>query len=251
MLKDFTIDHFDIIIQAGQSNSEGYGYGTVDKPFEQDEHIWYLNSDFTISQAAEVVWGNNAICNFSLPFSARYIDAGLLKKPRQLLIIRAAVRGTGFSDNRWNIGDDLFLQMIKMTKTALSLNKENRLIAFLWHQGETDVLNNVSYDKYYECLSKLINTVRSTFDRENLPFIAGDFVQQWKNVNLSICEPIRSAAIDLCENIGNAAFVNSDGLTSNAQDNEIDTENDTIHFSRRALMELGGRYFDEYLGIIG
>ena len=30
MLHDFTQDKFDIIIQAGQSNSQGYGFGPTD-----------------------------------------------------------------------------------------------------------------------------------------------------------------------------------------------------------------------------
>ena len=98
MLMDFTKIPFDIILQAGQSNSEGCGFGAVRDPFEPDSRIWYLNNNFTVSMAAEVVWGNNAICNFSLPFAACYIKKGLLKEPRKLLIIRAAVGGTGFLD---------------------------------------------------------------------------------------------------------------------------------------------------------
>ena len=34
MLKDFTKEKFDIIIQAGQSNAEGNGMGNVEKYFQ-------------------------------------------------------------------------------------------------------------------------------------------------------------------------------------------------------------------------
>ena len=32
MLKDFSKENYDIIIQAGQSNSEGFGFGKTDAP---------------------------------------------------------------------------------------------------------------------------------------------------------------------------------------------------------------------------
>ena len=97
MLKNFSKEKFDIIIQAGQSNSEGCGFGVVENPFEPNELIWYLNRDFTISQAAERVIGNNIFGDFSLAFATCYIKNGFLTAPRKLLIIRAAVGGTGFS----------------------------------------------------------------------------------------------------------------------------------------------------------
>ena len=52
MLKDFTKERFDIFIQAGQSNSEGYGFGPAEHPYEPSEQVWYMNGDFTLTQAA-------------------------------------------------------------------------------------------------------------------------------------------------------------------------------------------------------
>ena len=46
MLKDFSKEEFDIIIQAGQSNSEGCGVGDVENPYTPNDSIWYLNNDF-------------------------------------------------------------------------------------------------------------------------------------------------------------------------------------------------------------
>jgi len=240
------MEAFDIIIQAGQSNSEGYGYGDVKNPFEPSEKIWYLNSDFTISMAAEAVLGNFAAGSLSLPFAARYIKSGLLESGRKLLIIRAAVGGTGFSDGRWGLRDDLFLRMTDMTKTALELGGENRLAAFLWHQGETDAGNRASYETHFENLSKLINSVRSSFNSEKLPFIAGDFVHDWKMENISVCEPVIRAIMDVCAAAGSAAFVGTAGLLSNRQKIGID---DNIHFCREALYTLGEEYFKAFSAV--
>lgn len=244
MLKDFTQEKYDVIIQAGQSNSDGSGYGIVEKPFQQNELIWYLNRNFTISLAAERAIGNSIFSDFSLSFATRYINDGYLTEPRKLLIVRSAVGGTGFGDKRWGLSDDLYLHMMKMVKTALELNPDNRLVVFLWHQGETDANLNATFDTHYNNLSTLVKSVRDTFNCKDLPFIAGDFVPQWKKANITKCEPVVNAIRAVCSDIGNAAFVETEELTSNSQDNGGD---DTIHFSRKALMALGEKYFEEYI----
>lgn len=247
MLRDFSKEEFDIIIQAGQSNSQGCGMGVATAPFAQSDDIWYLNNDFTISKAGEEVWGNEITCNFSLSFSAEYIAKGMLQSGRKLLILRAAVGGTGFLDNRWGMTDDLYLRMMEMIKTAIQLNSKNKLVAFLWHQGETDAILNASKEVHYTNLITLVNSVRSTFKSENLPFIAGDFVNQWKMDNIAICEPVVDAIKDVCNNIGSALFVETSELQSN--DQRIGNT-DTIHFCREAINQLGVKYFEAFCGII-
>lgn len=247
MLKDFTQEKFDIIIQAGQSNSQGYGFGDADMPYEPNELVWYMNNDFTISRAAEIVTGNEIQSTFVLSFAREYLNSGLLKEERKLLILRCAVGGTGFLDNHWKMTDYLYLRMMEMTKTALALNKENRLLALLWHQGETDATLNASYEVHYNHLKGLLDSVRTEFDVENIPFVAGDFVQQWKSQNIEICTPVVKAIHDVCVDYKYGAFVETDGLLSNLQ--ELGWE-DTIHFSRKAVYKLGERYFAAYKGII-
>jgi len=235
---------FDIIIQAGQSNSEGCGFGEVDRPFEPDERIWYFNNDFTVKKAEEAFWDNKKICNFSLSFAQEYIKSGLLQPSRNLLIVRAAVGGTGFLDGRWGLNDELYIRMIEMTESALALNKDNRLVAFLWHQGESDAGLNASFETHYNNLKSLVQTVRNRFDCSLLPFVAADFVHDWKNENLSICEPVIRAIKAVCSELIPAAFVETAELKSNAQTNGGD---DTIHFCRASLMKLGQMYFDEFI----
>ena len=245
MLRDFTKEAFDIIIQAGQSNAEGSGLGPVDQPWEVNDRVFYLNSDLSISHACERVLGNHIQSNFSLSFARQYLQDGRLEEGRKLLFLRCAVGGTGFLDNRWGMTDDLYLTMMEMIRTALSLNPQNRLIAFLWHQGETDAIYQASHDLHYRNLSTLLRSVRDTFDAAALPFVAGDFVQHWKNDNIAICTPVVAAIRDVCADLPYCGFVETDGLLSNTQEpywkpEEID---DSIHFSRQALYTLGLRYY--------
>lgn len=253
MLKNYSDEKYDIIIQAGQSNSEGYGFGDAAVVYRPNELVWYMNNDFTISRAAEIVIGNEIQSTFVLSFADEYIKNGLLKEGRKLLILRAAVGGTGFLDNHWNMTGDLYLRMMEMIRAALALNRENRIVGFLWHQGETDATLYASYEVHYRHLMGLLCSVRDEFGITDVPFIAGDFVHQWKNENLEICTPVLDAIRAVCRDCGNGAFVETDGLLSNRQElhrNPLGWE-DHIHFSRKAVYELGRRYFEEYAKIIG
>ena len=245
MNNNFINEAFDIIIQGGQSNSEGCGIGPVNHPYEPRPDILVMDNTFKISILQEKVWENNTVGNFVQTFAEDYINNGKLEDGRKLLILMAAVGGTGFYDNRWGMKDDLFLKMTEMIKKALALNPANRTVTFLWHQGETDTGNPVR-DIHYKNLTTLVKSIRQTAKNENLPFIAGDFVQQWKQNNLEICIPIVTAIKDVCKDIGNAAFVESDGLTSN---DEVLGNGDDIHFSREALYKMGHRYYDAHCRI--
>lgn len=245
MLRDFSKEEFDIIIQAGQSNSEGTGYGPAETPYERNDDTYYLNPDFSISQASELVEGNRIRGDFSLSFATAYRKAGLLREGRKLLIVRAAVGGTGFSDRRWGPEDDLFIRMMALTRTALALHPGNRPVALLWHQGETDSTLSAGYDRYYAALTNLVRLTREAFGQD-LPFIAGDFVEHWRRTTGDDFLPIQRALRAVCRDLDRAAFVETDGLLSNAQKLGGD---DTIHFCRDALGELGNRYFKLYSAI--
>lgn len=240
MLEDYKNDVFDVIIQGGQSNAEGCGAGPVQDEYVPRDDILYMNSDLTISIAEERIWDGNKINEFALNFSREYIKKGRLKTGRKVLILRAAVGGTGWADHRWGMTEDLYLKMMEMIKAAIELNPENRLVAFLWHQGETDT--GSAHDVHYNHLRELVESVRSTYNYPKLPFIAGDFVNdEWKKENLAGAEPVIAAIRDVCKDIGYAGFAETDDLHSNHQDIG---NGDTIHFSREALNILGARYFE-------
>ena len=256
MLHDFTQDKFDIIIQAGQSNAEGCSFGPADNPYQPDGRVWYLNQDRTICLATERVVNNGIQSDFSLSFAREYIAAGKLAADRKLLIIRAAVGGTGFLDNRWKLTDDLYLQMVDMVRTALALNPENRPVALLWHQGETDASLSATFEQHYGHLMTLLQSVRSECKVPTLAFVAGDFVPFWRDANAAMCAPVIKAMRAVCADCGHGAFVESDGLHSNAEDVAPEDHPcgwgaDGIHFSRNGIYGLGKRYFEAFAKITG
>jgi hypothetical protein len=189
------------------------------------------------------------IADFSLTFASEYLKTISLKDHnRGILIIRAAVGGTGFLDHRWGLEDELYINMLEMIRTALSLNQKNKLVAFLWHQGETDAFLKAGYNTHYNHLFQLVQSVRQLFRESELPFMAGDFVHNWKNQNQAICDPVINAIRDVCHDLHRAGFVETNHLLSNDQSVH---NTDIIHFCRDALYELGSRYYRSFLAIAG
>lgn len=249
MLSELSKGPYDIIIQAGQSNAEGSGFGPAPEPWVPDDRVYYLEPDLTLTRATERVWGDRIQSNFALAFARDYICSGLLAQGRKLLILRSAVGGTGFLDGRWHMEGDLYLHMLEMIRTALEMNSGNRLVAFLWHQGETDAILGATYAQHHRHLKDLLTSVRETFRAPQLPFVAGDFVHHWERENQAICDGVVGAMRDLCGELPHCGFVETDGLRSNTQEpgNVGLDPVECIHFSREALYQLGHRYFEIFL----
>ena len=259
---DYCDFDFDIIIQAGQSNAEGIGRGTVVEEYSPSDDVYYLNvakkvehmpecvkitffdQPFLISMAQEREVAGIKIGDFSLSFAQKYVETGFLDKGRKLLIVRIGIGGTGFKKGNWGVDDALYKKMIEMTDYALSLNEKNRVVAFLWHQGEHDAFEGNHPEVFEKQLSTMISAVRERYGE--IPFIAGDFVREWKQKNIAICKPIVEKIQKVVDALGNAAFVKTDDLLSN---NEMIQNGDDIHFCRESLRILGQRYFEKYLDI--
>lgn len=254
------MDKYDIIILGGQSNAEGCGIGPVDKEYEPNSDILYLEAEktvvvnpegmhitykkepFIIKEAEERLSDDGLLLgDLSLTFAKQYINNGLLHDGRKLLIIRAAIGGTGFKKRQWGLNDKVYLKMLEMTDYALSLNSENKIVAFLWHQGEHDAFEGNAPENYKRQLNSLLAGVRSRYGE--IPFIAGDFVHEWKSKNVSICEPIIKAINEVVAQNNKCGFVETADLPSN---NQKIGNGDDIHFCRQSLYVLGERYFEMY-----
>ena len=263
----YTNEAYDIIIQAGQSNAEGCGRGPVTEEYLPDEDIAYLYQKYTgedkivdgiwkmginildpafyIHKALERCDENGKIGDFSLTFCKEYKKSGLLQEGRRLLVIRAAVGGTGFKKKHWGLTDELYLRMLDMIDYAISLNPENRIVAFLWHQGEHDAFEGNDPDVFEAQLRALLSDVKNRYKLPNLPFISGDFVNEWKSENIGICTPIVEKIKAVTASEG-GAFVETADLPSN---NQKIGNGDGIHFCRESLHILGKRYFEAYRAI--
>ncbi len=265
---NFENERYDIVIQAGQSNAQGCGRGDVTEEYVADSEIMHFYQNFELEdRIVDGIWKitlnikdpsyyidiademsdqHGKISDFSLTFCKEYKKAGLLAPSRKLLVVRAAVGGTGFMKKQWGLGNELYLRMLDMIDHALSLNNENRIVAFLWHQGEHDAFEGNPPETFESQLEAMINDVRARYNLPSLPFVSGDFVNDWKMKNIEICEPIVEKIKAVSARL-RGAFVETADLLSN--DQKLGNGDD-IHFCREAQCILGKRYFEAYKSIL-
>lgn len=276
MINNTELFSYDIIILAGQSNAEGNGirtaedreiinenvYQLVDKNparvYENEKGETILDIKMPTETVLEIAHDRKAgdtlyMTDFARTFAEKYIGSGYLANGRKILIVKAAIGGTGFAKKQWGVGNPLSDRLFIMVDKALSLNKDNRIVAFLWHQGEHDAFENANfttqekYDFYYNNYTEQIKNIREHYKGYDFPVIAGEFVNDWASKNKFQCDAVEKATKDACLKIGNAAVVSSEGLLSN--DQKIHNGDD-IHFCAESLYELGERYYAQFSNLI-
>ena len=268
---------FDVIVLAGQSNAEGNGIKKDKTEFLSDNVYQIVDKNYiglkTLDNGkvvidmvypTEIVFEKaherpdgkgGSLADFSETFAKRYMEDGRLKNGRKVLIVKTAVGGTGFARHEWGIGSPLYERLNYMLDYALGLNAENRIVAFLWHQGEHDAFENAQlnnaerYDFYYKNFVAQIEDFRKKYG-VNIPVIAGEFVDDYaeKSENKNNCDVVESALYAATDDIKKAKTVSSKGLLSN---DETFHNGDNAHFCAESLYEFGKRYYSAFSEIVG
>ena len=209
-------------------------------------HIIYADEPFVLEVATERIAQDVKNGDLSLIFAKEYKKAGYLRDGRKILIIRAAIGATGFMHGQWGLHAPLYFKMVEMLEYALSLNEGNRLVAFLWHQGEHEVGNENPPDIYENQLRDMLLDFRARFNADGVPMITADFSPEWRGTKREKAKAISDKINKVFGEMG-GAFLNTDDLLSNNMKN---SDGDVIHFCRESLYTLGERYFEAYKGII-
>ena len=266
---------YDVIILAGQSNADGFGISQTNQKYDErielllDEQLLAIYGKLDIDYdnfhkdlyPAKIIKrqaydrqedGTYRGC-FAYSFAKEYLKNGLLKDGRKLLVVKTAVGGTGFYRKQWGVGNTLHNRMIQMVDYAMNLDGDNKIVAMLWHQGESDtdifmdIPTSERYDFYYTRLFETFNAVREKYGLPNLPIVCGQTTNEFFNLNKENAETVLNATVDVCKKLDNTAFVRSDGLKTN---NEELGNGDFYHFSYNSLIEFGKRYFKAFQEII-
>ena len=274
--ENFTSEKYDVILLIGQSNAEGYGIGPVANEYEPTDNImqlvdsypvmYRLNSEgideldvpketvYRITPAAENTRkGAGKLGCLAISFIKKYYDEFLAGTDRKLLLVRAAIGGTGFLRKQWTPDGVLYRRALDMTDTALSLNPENKLKAILWHQGESEAIDGKGkgydflYSFYTESLSRLLLDLKAKYG--DVPFIAGGHCEDWIPRFPEESVAITDANKDVFKKFSSVGYVDTSGLGSN--DRIVKGKYlDDVHFNRPALYELGERYYNVYKELI-
>ena len=155
-------------------------------------------------------------------------------------LIPMAWGGKGIS--QLNKGSKIYSDAIRHAKAS---TQTGTLKAVLWHQGESDTVEQTKTDTYEIKLQQLINDVREDLGDPQLPFIAGNLAEFYgtgKDHNapdrVARINKIKGILRSLPEKVPHTGFVETTGCSPAARAK--------VHFNRQSYILLGKRYAEVY-----
>ena len=232
-----------IILVIGQSNTHaGIGFDSqLDKPVDGIKQLGRFGvGNMKVIEAVEPIQHhtkNKTKIGFSFTFAK--LLKNQINSDSNIILVPCGFGGTGFKDNRWNKGDDLYNDAIERVKSIVKNYPDSKLITILWHQGEKDVGST----SYQTDLDNFIINLRNDLDAHDVPFIVGGMVPFWvdQSSERKKQQKIISNTVNRHVKIGYA------DPEIPFRIKKIDDEFDAIHYDADGQRELGKRYFNEFL----
>jgi len=170
---------------------------------------------------------------------------------RNILIIPGAWGGTGFSANNWNKGN----RQYEICKNAINAvlnpdydesNKNNKLISFIWHQGESDMgsLNLQYKDQFLQMMNYFATDVYGDQFNNDLPVILCQVSGEYPQVNTTVTPNIKMQKFindyfqSLSDTYNNIKIVLTD---------DLNYLGDFIHVNRIGQRLIGNRAYDAFI----
>lgn len=205
-----------------------------------------------------------------MPFARRYANEYVAPN-RKVLIVPGALGSTSivYWDNKftWSQKIDLYSDLKTRVQSALQQPGSNRIVAILWHPGESDIqylhfkatgIDPNTYipgytsripdiDAYGTILVELIERMRTDFGAAKCtPFLMGEPTSAWMQNDsqaVRLKDQLRAQLLSITEDVECVGFVSSSGLLSNIEQVRVESD---VHFSAAALREYGARYFEAF-----
>jgi hypothetical protein len=151
----------------------------------------------------------------------------------RIVFVPGAVGGTSFWNKRWNPGDDLYENLVALTRTVLAAHPTWRLRAMLFQGFETDGSNAMDPATFRDALARLIESVRRDLSAAQLPIVFGElpagFVAAFPE-RVAIRDEVLRAP---------EAFPYTAVASSRTP---VAAEDDGLHYSTAGLLAIGERY---------
>ncbi|MBO9620302.1 MAG: sialate O-acetylesterase [Niabella sp.] len=235
-------DDFHIFILMGQSNMSGYGTLQNDDSLPVP-HVFKLPTIYTgplrWEPAAHPLHNRLQSDRFGLglPFAKAYLSH---HKNVTVGLLPLAFGGAGI--DQLKKGTPVYDDFLKKLAVA---QKSGVIKGLLWHQGESDTVDEEKADSYAQKLFQLIQDVRKDVGNPELPVVVGNLAEFYgtsKEHNqpdrVARINKVRQALRSVPLKIPNTAFVETTGCTS------IDQH--YVHFDRSSYIVLGKRYFEAF-----
>lgn len=192
------------------------------------------NPDQTLIAAARpldhgsqrVTGGMGLALQFSLDYLAQ--NPGV-----DLVLVPAAWGGTGFQNNRWNPGDDLFEDAVARSNALMATHPSFLFRGILWHQGESDTDSAAHAAAHPAALDAMVAGLRGAIIAADAttPFVLGGLPPTWVGGNANR-QSVQAGLETAPTRIAYCAYAASAGLTVA----------DGVHFDAPSMRLLGARY---------
>lgn len=203
-----------VLLVSGQSNSANHA-GQRHTSQHGDKVLNYFDGKCYIAQSP--LLGSTGLEGESWTLLGNQLIAQ--GKADRVIIVSTGVAGS--SIKQWQIGSDFQKTLVNDYD---NLATHYRPTHFLWHQGETDFVNQTTQSEYEQMLAGLLNSLRER--GMNAPMYISHTSQCWMNPNWKEDNPIRRAQSTVINTVANThAGVDSDALMG-----ELDRF-DNCHFS--------------------
>lgn len=236
------------IIVAGQSNTL-YGSGNIILPndFSSKGMLQLARNSYNFQEIPLTFYNvyhhtqQSDKASFASMFCYYYYYYNELKvnnpnKKIHLLLIPCGAAGSGWTSsqypsNSWRTDANYWNDLVQRIKWAKAQNYQ--IDAILWHQGETDAIDNTL--NYKDILKNHIQNIRDQVGDQKLPFILGEMLPSWvaSNTNYSVFQNIIN---NIPNEVPYTYTVSGSGLSAS----------DIIHYSAEAHLKLGLRYYNGY-----
>ena len=164
----------------------------------------------------------------------RFASDFLAKRPDDAIVfVPGAVGGTSFWNHRWNPGDDLYDNLVALTKAVLGQHPDWKLRAMLFQGFETDAKNGMLATTFRRALDRFVSAVRADLGAPGLPIVFGELPP-----GLVDADPghvaIRDEVALATTRLPFTAIVSSRSPSI--------CDDDGLHYSTEGLLRIGDRY---------
>ena len=149
------------------------------------------------------------------------------------MFVPGAVGGTSFWNHRWNPGDDLYDNLVALTKTVLAEHPDWRLRAMLFQGFETDAKNGMLATTFRRALDRFVRGIRADLRAPELPIVFGELPPAFVDGH-----PDRAAIRDELQR----ATTRLPYIAVAPSRSPSVADDDGLHYSTAGLLLIGGRY---------
>ena len=237
-------ENFHVFLLMGQSNMSGFAMmlredkrpvARVVKLPTKGKLKWYPAAHPLHNRLKSDRFG------LGLPFAKEYLK----DKPDVVVgLIPVAWGGAGI--DKLKKGTSTYEDAIKKAQFAMA---QGTIKGVLWHQGETDTVQQANADSYDQKLAQLIADVRADLKDDKLAFIVGNLAEFYGTGKdhrspdrVKRIDHVRSVLRALPDKVANTGFVESSACSS--------PDHHKVHFDRKSYIILGTRYATVYADML-